>query len=161
MATHSNILAWKIPWTEEPDRLQSMEWQRVRHYRVSTHTHTHTDTHTHTHTHTHRWCTVLQVYSKVIHKSIYVCTYIHSFSDSFPLCMHVKSLQSRLTLFNLMDCRPPGSLDHGILQARTLGWTAISFFIFSIISSYKILNIVPVLYIRCLLFIFYIVVCIC
>ena len=31
MATHSSILAWKIPWTEEPDRLQSMESQRVGH----------------------------------------------------------------------------------------------------------------------------------
>ena len=31
MATHSSILAWKIPWTEEPGRLQSMGWQRVRH----------------------------------------------------------------------------------------------------------------------------------
>ena len=31
MATHSSILAWKIPWTEEPDGLQSMESQRVRH----------------------------------------------------------------------------------------------------------------------------------
>ena len=31
MATHSNILAWKIPWTEEPGRLQSMVSQRVRH----------------------------------------------------------------------------------------------------------------------------------
>ena len=31
MATHSSILAWEIPWTEEPDGLQSMEWQRVRH----------------------------------------------------------------------------------------------------------------------------------
>ena len=31
MATHSNILAWKIPWTEEPSRLQSMGSQRVRH----------------------------------------------------------------------------------------------------------------------------------
>ena len=30
MATHSNILAWKIPWTEEPGRLQSMGSQRVR-----------------------------------------------------------------------------------------------------------------------------------
>ena len=28
MATHSSILAWKIPWTEEPGRLQSMELQR-------------------------------------------------------------------------------------------------------------------------------------
>ena len=31
MATHSNILAWKIPWTEEPGRLQSMESQEIRH----------------------------------------------------------------------------------------------------------------------------------
>ena len=31
MATDSCILAWKIPWTEEPGRLQSMGSQRVRH----------------------------------------------------------------------------------------------------------------------------------
>ena len=31
MATHSNILAWKIPWTEEPGGLQSLGLQRVRH----------------------------------------------------------------------------------------------------------------------------------
>jgi len=31
MATHSSILAWKIPWMEEPGRLQSMGWQRVGH----------------------------------------------------------------------------------------------------------------------------------
>ena len=31
MAPHSSTLAWKIPWTEEPGRLQSMELQRVRH----------------------------------------------------------------------------------------------------------------------------------
>ena len=31
MATHSNILAWRIPQTEEPGRLQSMGWQRVGH----------------------------------------------------------------------------------------------------------------------------------
>ena len=30
MATHSNNLAWKIPWTEEPGELQSVGWQRVR-----------------------------------------------------------------------------------------------------------------------------------
>ena len=29
-ATHSSILAWRIPWTEEPDGLQSTESQRVR-----------------------------------------------------------------------------------------------------------------------------------
>ena len=31
MATHSSILAWRIPWKEEPGRLQSMGLQRVRH----------------------------------------------------------------------------------------------------------------------------------
>ena len=30
MATHSSILAWEIPWTEEPGRLQSIGSQRVR-----------------------------------------------------------------------------------------------------------------------------------
>ena len=47
VATHSSILAWRIPWTEKPGRLYSMESQRVRHDWV-------TNTHTHTHTHTHR-----------------------------------------------------------------------------------------------------------
>ena len=31
MATHSSTLAWKIPWMEEPGRLQSMGSQRLRH----------------------------------------------------------------------------------------------------------------------------------
>ena len=30
IATHSSTLAWRIPWREEPGRLQSMGWQRVR-----------------------------------------------------------------------------------------------------------------------------------
>ena len=29
MATHSSVLAWRVPWTEEPGRLQSMGSQRV------------------------------------------------------------------------------------------------------------------------------------
>ena len=32
MATHSGILIWEIPWTEEPDVLQSIELQRFGHY---------------------------------------------------------------------------------------------------------------------------------
>ena len=32
MATHSSILAWRIPWTEEPGGLQSTGLQRVGHY---------------------------------------------------------------------------------------------------------------------------------
>ena len=33
MATHSSTLAWKIPWVEEPGRLQPMGSRRVGHYR--------------------------------------------------------------------------------------------------------------------------------
>ena len=42
MVTYSSILAWKIPWTEEPDRLQSMGSQRVRHDWATDCAHTHT-----------------------------------------------------------------------------------------------------------------------
>ena len=44
MATHSSILAWETPWTEEPGGLQPKGQQ----------SHTHWNTHTHTHTHTHK-----------------------------------------------------------------------------------------------------------
>ena len=37
MATHSNILAWRIPWTEEPGGLQSMGSQRVKGTLLSMH----------------------------------------------------------------------------------------------------------------------------
>ena len=40
MATHSNIFAWKIPWTEEPGRLQSIRSKRVGHTKATQHTHT-------------------------------------------------------------------------------------------------------------------------
>ena len=41
MATHSSILPWEIPWTEEPGGLQSMGSERVRHDLATEH-----DTHT-------------------------------------------------------------------------------------------------------------------
>ena len=40
-ATHSSIFAWRIPWTEEPGRLQSIASQRVGHKQLSTHAHIH------------------------------------------------------------------------------------------------------------------------
>ena len=44
MATHSSILAWRLPWSEEPGGLQSMELQRVSLslFLSLSHTHTHT-----------------------------------------------------------------------------------------------------------------------
>ena len=58
--TQSSVLAWKIPYAEEPGRLQTMRSQRVGHDWAHTHTHTqstHTHTHTHTHSHTDRHTT--------------------------------------------------------------------------------------------------------
>ena len=39
MATHSSILAWRIPWTEEPGGLQSLGSQRVGHYAATEYSH--------------------------------------------------------------------------------------------------------------------------
>ena len=39
MKTHSSILTWRIPWTEEPGRLQFMGLQRVGHDLVTEHAH--------------------------------------------------------------------------------------------------------------------------
>ena len=47
MATHSSSLAWRIPWTEEPGRLQSIASPPQSD--TSQHTHTHTHTHARTH----------------------------------------------------------------------------------------------------------------
>ena len=43
-----------------------------------------------------------------------------------PTCVHIQSLQLCLTLGNPMDCSPPGSSVHGILQARILEWVAMT-----------------------------------
>ena len=57
MVPHSSILAWEIPWTEEPGGLQPMEskdtTEQLGMHVCACVTHTHTDVHTHTHTHTH------------------------------------------------------------------------------------------------------------
>ena len=49
MATHSSILAWRSPWTEEPDRLKFTGSQRVTHDWATEHTSIHTYTHVCTH----------------------------------------------------------------------------------------------------------------
>ena len=138
MAPHSSILAWKIPWTEEPGRLQSMRSQRVR----------------------HDWATSLQNKTKpVLLKSLkggtvlrkwllihseYVLKICQRSSSSLthwtakkfpkhfyyePKCLLGFSsvAQSCPTLCDLMDCSLPGSSVHGIFQARVLEWVAISF----------------------------------
>ena len=41
-----------------------------------------------------------------------------------PMCVHAQSRQLYLTLWDPMDCNPPGSSVHGILQARIVEWVA-------------------------------------
>ena len=68
MATLSNILAWKIPWTNEPGRLQSIGLQSMT--RPSMSTYTHTDTHT----------SIYYEHSKLSRSTLFAFTqYIHCF----------------------------------------------------------------------------------
>ena len=52
---------------------------------------------------------------------------IYGIMQNGKLCVCAKLLQSCLTLCNPMDCSPPGSSVHGILQARILEWVAMPF----------------------------------
>ena len=106
-ATHSSILAWRISWTDEPGRLQSIVWQRVGH-----------DWATFTFTHLFLRCSL----------PLTRCTYPLTFTKGnsfiticFATYAHAKSLQSCPTLCNPMDCSPPGSSIHGILRGKNPG----------------------------------------
>ena len=125
MATCSSILAWKIPWTEEPGGLQSMRLQRVRHNthtHTDTHTHTHTQTHTQTHTHTHSHITTWEHRTRMeILVFLMLCYLLTITLQSYPSPTHCCQLCAT------PDGSPPGSAVPGTLQARTLEWVAISF----------------------------------
>ena len=64
MTTYSSILAWRIPWTEEPGELQPMGLQRVgQDWATNTGVCAHARAHAHTHTHTHIYIAVVVVRS--------------------------------------------------------------------------------------------------
>ena len=100
MAIHSSILAWRIPWTEEPDRLQSTGSQELDTAEQLNHDH-------------HHKC-----------KSNMCCQVLRELSAQHAAAAAAKSLQSCPTLCNPRDGSPPVPV---ILQARTLEWVAISF----------------------------------
>ena len=70
MTTHSSILAWEIPWTEEPGGPESMGSQKIQTRLSDEHTKTSSfsflHTHTHTHTHTHLFSTPSWLYSVLL-----------------------------------------------------------------------------------------------
>ena len=71
-------------------------------------------------------CFVYVCYTSIYQLNTLICSH---FKISIIISLKVKVLftQSRLTLHNPMDYRPPGSSVHEILQAKTLDWVAIPF----------------------------------
>ena len=101
MATHSSILAWKVPWTEEPSGLTSMGSQRIG----------------------HDWVTENPgIDQYLVHRKHFM-----RISSSSPLLLNLwVRAQSCPTLCDAMDCNPSGYSVHGIFQARILEWVDIS-----------------------------------
>ena len=102
MATHSNSLAWKVPWTEEPGGLQSMRSQELDMTEATWHTHAGT--------------TLAMLLSLKWGLGVLICA----------LCMHAQLLQLCPTLWDPMYSSLLGSSVHGILRARKLECFAIS-----------------------------------
>ena len=102
MAAHSSILAWEIPWTEEPGGLQSMESQRVGHDLATEQQ---------------------QISIKYISCNTFLSPPHNELSKS-----ESEVAQLCPTLCDPMDWGSlPGFSVHGIFQARVLEWAAISF----------------------------------
>ena len=126
MATHSSILAWRIPWTEEPGRLQSMGSQsRTQLKQLSTHSVGKTF---------HFRTAAAAAATKSLQSCLTLCNPIDGSppGSSVPgilqarilewvaiflsnAYMHAKSLQSCLILCNPIDSSPSGSSVHRIL----------------------------------------------
>ena len=116
MSIRSNILAWRIPWTEEPGRLQFMGLQRVR-YDWTTNIFS---------------CTVLYLvwrgYKNYETKfELLLCFTQSSRSIEFIVLCAVLSCFSHIRLFaNLWTIACQAPLSMGILQARILEWVLFS-----------------------------------
>ena len=129
MAIHSSTLAWKIPWTEEPDRLQSMGSQRVGHDWATELNWTEQLNRTELSTKTENKCRyILLVFYSHIHIKIIIFLLFFCMLPQ-SLCRMEKEKWSHSVVSDCdpMDCSLSGSSIHGIFQARVLEWIAISF----------------------------------
>ena len=128
MATHSSILAWKIPRTEEPGRLQPRGSQKVRH-----------DWATNTFIEHPLFALGLAeeteiLDSKVAHNAIRETKTAHTkvqelYRMNIKLhrsCYCYLVAKSTQLFSNNMDCSPPGSSVHGIPQGRISEWVVMS-----------------------------------
>ena len=124
MATHFSILAWKIPWAEEPGRPQSMGSQRAGHDKVFECVRTHVCACTHTHTHTHTFiylvaprlsCGMWDLVSQL------GMEFRSSASGALSLS-HWTTRKSLLLLLDVTDTGEPGSMT-GVLTAQEDGFS--------------------------------------
>ena len=127
MATHSSILAWRLPWTEEPGGLHSMGVLKNQTLL--------SDSHTHTHTHT------IIIHTEMAPKPEGVVSSPHTHSEArSPLTRQTQELTSEIchrkierqnhcsvltrscpTLCDLMDYSPPGSSVHRDSPSKNTG----------------------------------------
>ena len=150
MATHSSILTWRILWTEELGRLQSMELQRVRHNSV-TNTLSGKNEMMNTYISIHvripdakpnkcyfifsnsSQCLLSQVPSSQMDRALVVAKnhLSHAWNWFIPFrnskCKISSVAQSCPTLCDPNICSLPGSSVHRILQVRILEWVVIPF----------------------------------
>ena len=116
MATHSSTLAWQIPWTEEPGRLQSMGLSSLLQH--------------HSSKASIPWRSAF-FKAQFSHPSMTtgktIALTIRTFVGIAAAAAAAQLLQSCPTLCNPTDGSPPGTPVPGTLQARTLEWVAISF----------------------------------
>ena len=126
MATHSSILAWRIPWTEELGRLQLGSW-RIRHEWAHTHQHSLISGYHRVHSCLHLPSGPMSLLWSLMSYNVWQTLCWGCCYSLAPAAAAAKSLQSCPTLCNPIDGSLPGSSIPGILQARTLEWVAISF----------------------------------
>ena len=121
MATHSSILAWRIPLTEEPGELQSLGLQKVGHH-WATNTHTHTHTHTQTHGMILRcWCFVRFVWLLLL--LLFFPFSLNWMSITGTLCLPYHCILGADNWFSSF-CRWEGILFlDGLCQPFVMPWT--------------------------------------
>ena len=124
LATHSSILAWRIPWTEEPGGLWSTGSQRVRHDLATEHACTHQGPYQEAASRE-----ALRDCDKEVREELgHIRVFIEKKKNVTKVLLLLLSRFSCVRLCATpIDGSPPGSPIPGILQARTLEWVAISF----------------------------------
>ena len=112
MATHPSVLAWKVPWTEEPARLHAPWGHKESNVTVHIHTHTQTDQRQHTRFHTNVHM-ALQGDFKALSQSLLTYQEAVLGSNSVFTLYVLGCTQSCPTLCDPMACSLPGSSVHG------------------------------------------------